>query len=137
MSKQSTGQNPDAVNEILQVERAHVDAFNKPDLDKVLSYFASDINGFSSTHNDRYKGRDALRKTFEYYLEKSDQVYYEVSDIEVQILAGGEAALVSFYWKAAPLEGVERDVIKGRGTHILEQRNGRWEIVHEHFSRAH
>ena len=137
MSKHSTGQSSEAVAEIEKIERAHVDAFNIPDLDKVLSSFADDINGFSSTHNDRYEGRDALRKTFEYYLKKSERVYYEITDLNVQMLAGGESALVTFYWKTAPLESAEEDIIKGRATHILERRGGRWQIIHEHFSRAH
>ena len=136
MSNQVSAQNP-IVKEILQIEREHVNAFNVMDLERTLNCFAEDINGFSSTHNDRYRGRDALKKTFEYYLQKSKRVFYEVDDFEVQMLADESAALVTFYWKAGPLEGVERDVIKGRGTHVLEKRSGRWQIVHEHFSRAH
>src|SRR5215211_184848 len=128
MSKQSSGQSTDTRDEILQVERAHVEAFNVPDLDKVLDFFAPNINGFSSTHNDRYNGRDDLRKTFEYYLKKSERVFYEITDPEVQMLAGGEAALVTFYWKTAPLEGADESVITGRATHILELRDGRWQI---------
>jgi ketosteroid isomerase-like protein len=137
MSTPLINQTSKAVNEILQVERGHVEAFNIPDLDKVLSYFAENINGFSSTHNNRYKGREALRKTFEYYLQKSKRIYYEIQDIEVQMLKGGEAAIATFYWKTAPLEGTEEDIITGRGTHVLEYQNGQWRIVHEHFSRAH
>ena len=137
MSKQSPSRASSAVDEILKVEQAHVEAFNNADLDKVLSYFAPEINGFSSTHNDRYRGRDELRKTFEYYLQKSDRVFYEISEVEVEMLAGGENALVTFYWKAAPLVNAEEEVITGRATHILARKDGQWQIIHEHFSRAH
>ncbi|MEW6733051.1 MAG: nuclear transport factor 2 family protein [Acidobacteriota bacterium] len=129
--------NPDIRSQIEQIENATVAAFNTADLDRMLSYFSEDINGFSSTHNDRYRGLDALRDTFEYYLAKSESIYYQISDLEIQMLANGEAVLATFYWKTAPLVDAQEDIITGRATHIFERRNGRWTIVHEHFSRAH
>lgn len=137
MSKAATTKFVEIEQEIKRIEQGHVDAYNIPDLDKVLSYFSDDIRGFSSTQNERYHGREALRKTFEYYLQKSTRIYYEMSDLEIQVLAGGETALATFYWKTAPIEGDEEDIITGRATHVLERHNGQWQIVHEHFSRAH
>ena len=35
------------------------------------------------------------------------------------------------------ITGRPRHAIHGRGSHIFAKHNGKWLIVHEHFSRAH
>lgn len=122
-------------NQILSLEQEQVEAFNKGDIDKILSYFDPDIVGFSSTKHSRFGGLEDLRKTFEYYLQKTSKLEYSISDHSVQIF--DDMAILSFYWLAVMVFGKTRREVQGRGSHIYRKKNGEWKIVHEHFSRAH
>lgn len=120
---------------ILEIEKQQVAAFNQRDLKTVLSFFDKNIVCFSSTQHERITGRAGLRRTFEYYLKEAEQVQYRISQPVVQVY--GDTAIASFYWTVKLINGSKRRRIDGRGSHILVKRNGRWKIVHEHFSRAH
>ena len=125
----------DIKNFILSLEREQVEAFNRGDVDKILSFFSPDINGFSSTKHDRFRGLEELRGTFGYYLQKTSKLEYSISDPTVQIY--GDTAILSFYWLVAMTFGKTRREVQGRGSHVYRKMNGNWKIVHEHFSRAH
>ncbi|MFQ6091533.1 MAG: YybH family protein [bacterium] len=120
---------------ILSLEKEQVGAFNRGDVDRILSFFDPDIVGFSSTKHDRFAGLDDLRKTFEYYLQKTSKLEYSISDTSVQVF--GDTAILSFYWLVAMIFGKTRREVQGRGSHVYRRKNGEWKIVHEHFSRAH
>lgn len=120
---------------ILSFEQEQVEAFNKGDVDKILSYYDPDIVGFSSTKHDRFVGLEDLRKTFEYYLQKTSKLEYSISDPSIQVF--GEIAILSFYWLVVTVYGKTRREVQGRGSHVYRKKNGQWKIVHEHFSRAH
>ena len=121
--------------EILLLEEKQVEAFNEGNIDKILTFFAPDLTGFSSTQHMRLASLGELRKTFEYYLSQAPKVDYTVSDPCVKIF--GNTAVLTFYWSVYFKNGKKKKPIKGRGTHIYIKRNGEWKIVHEHFSRAH
>ena len=120
---------------ILSLEQEQVEAFNRGDVDKILSFFDADILGFSSTKHDRFAGLDDLRETFQYYLQRTSKLEYSISDAFVQVF--GDTAIVSFYWLVAMMFGKTRREVQGRGTHVYLRKSGEWTIVHEHFSRAH
>lgn len=120
---------------ILSLEQQQVEAFNKGDVDEILSFFNTDIVGFSSTKHDRFAGLEGLRGTFEYYLQKTTKLEYSISDPSVQVL--GDTAILSFYWLVVMTFGKTRREVQGRGSHVYRKENGDWKIVHEHFSRAH
>ena len=120
---------------ILSLEQEQVEAFNRGDIDKILSYFDPDIVGFSSTRHDRFVGLEDLRKTFEYYLQKTSRLEYSIQDPSVQVFE--DTAILSFCWLAVMVFGKTRREVQGRGSHVYRKINGDWKIVHEHFSRAH
>jgi ketosteroid isomerase-like protein len=122
-------------NVVLSLEQEQVEAFNKGDIDKILSYYDPDILGFSSTKHDRFVGLEDLRKTFEYYIQKTSKLEYSISDPSVQVF--GDIAILSFYWLAVMVFGKTRREVQGRGSHVYLNKDGQWKIVHEHFSRAH
>lgn len=125
----------DLLNELLAIERACADAFNRRQPDQILSYFSEEIAGFSSTRHHRFHGQDELRKTIEYYLSEAEEVSFDIEEPEVQDL--GEVAVLSFYWRVILRSGEKESVIPGRGSHVFKKTGGQWKIVHEHFSRAH
>lgn len=125
----------DLLKELVAIEKACAHSFNQKDLGGLLSHFSDQISGFSSTEHDRFKGKDELRKTFEYYLSEADTVTYEIMDPLTRDF--GNIAILSFYWRVTLISGNKRVEIPGRGTHVFERAGAKWKIVHEHFSRTH
>lgn len=123
------------LEELIRIEEKCAEAFNKKTLEELLEYFADEISGFSSTEHDRFLGKAELKKTFEYYLAEADTVTYEILDPSVSQF--GDMAILSFYWRVTLKTGNKRLEIPGRGTHVFYQKADSWQIVHEHFSRAH
>ncbi len=124
-----------ALQEILQVEKAMVRGFNAGDMESVLSHFHPRVSGFSSTQQERVSGLGAMKKTFNYYRQASSHMKYQIAEPKVQLF--GDTAIATFYWTVELGKGRPRHLIKGRGSHVLTNQNGKWLIVHEHFSRAH
>jgi len=126
---------PSASQEILAVERAMVRDFNAGRISQLLRHFHPRVVGFSSTRQERISGRAAMKKTFDYYRQASSRIKYQVSKPQVQLF--GDTAIATFYWTVELGTGRPRDVIRGRGSHVLARERGKWAIVHEHFSRVH
>ena len=120
---------------ILGIERRMVRDFNAGKIDQLLAAFHPRVAGFSSTRQERISGRGALRKTFNYYRQASSRTKYRISNPQVQVF--GDSAVATFYWTVELGGGRPRHVIEGRGSHVFARNRGRWQIVHEHFSRAH
>ena len=125
----------DVERHLIDLEHQQAQAFNRGDIDAVLGYFDPRILGFSSTRHERIQGLEAMRKTFEYYLEGAEKVTYEISEPAVQVY--DDVAIVTFYWVVHLSSSGKTQAVHGRGTHVFIRRNGDWKIVHEHFSRAH
>ena len=123
------------LNELVSIEKECAEAFNEKNISALLNFFSDKISGFSSTEHDRFNSKTELKKTFEYYLTEADTVNYEIIDPSVTEVE--ELAILSFYWRVTLKTGNKRVEIPGRGTHVYHRENGRWKIVHEHFSRAH
>jgi ketosteroid isomerase-like protein len=124
-----------ATQEILEVEKAMVREFNAGDMESVLSHFHPRVIGFSSTQQERVSGLGGMKKTFNYYHQASTHMKYRIAEPKVQLF--GDTAIVTFHWTVELGKGRPRHVIKGRGSHVLAHQDGKWLIVHEHFSRAH
>ncbi len=125
----------DILEELVQVEQACAEAFNRKDIPAILQHFDDAIMGFSSTRHTRFYGKEELQKTFEYYLSEAEQVSYEFSEAEATEM--GDVAILTFYWKVTLKSGDKTTEIPGRGTHVFRKTEDGWKIVHEHFSRAH
>ena len=121
-----------AERDILRLERQQVSAFNSRNLKALLAQFAPGFMGFSSTRYERIAGQAALKKTFQHYLDQAPQLRYLISRPRVQLF--DKTAVVSFYWTVELSPGQK---VQGRGSHVLVNRGGRWQIVHEPFSRSH
>ncbi len=109
--------------------------FNAGRIGRLLRHFHPRVIGFSSTRHERISGRAAMRRTFNYFLQASPRLKYRIARPEVR--AFGDAAVATFYWTVELGRGRPRHVIYGRGSHIFARHGGKWQIVHEHFSRAH
>ena len=126
---------PSAEKSILAIEKATVRDFNAGKLEELLAHFHPRVVGFSSTKQERIAGRAAMRKTFDYYHHASPHMKYHVAQPQVHVY--GDIAVATFYWTVELGTGRPRHAIHGRGSHVFARHDGRWLIVHEHFSRAH
>ncbi len=124
-----------ATQEILEVEKAMMREFNAGSMTGVLSHFHPRVIGFSSTQQERVSGLRGMKKTFNYYRQASTHMKYQIAEPKVQLF--GDTAIATFHWTVELGKGRPRHVIKGRGSHVLTHQDGKWLIVHEHFSRAH
>ena len=123
------------IPEIIDLEEKQVAAFNSGNIDEILNFFYPDIVGFSSTKHERISGLQAMRETFEYYLHEAEKIEYSISEPTVQVF--GETAILTYYWLVTLINGSKKQDVKGRGSHVYTRVDGGWNIVHEHFSRAH
>ncbi len=124
-----------AAQTILGIEKKMVGDFNAGAINRVLVHFHPGVVGFSSTRQERISGRTAMRKTFTYYRQASSRMKYQISKPKVQVF--GDAAIATFSWTVELGTDRPRHLIRGRGSHVFAHRGGKWQIVHEHFSRAH
>jgi ketosteroid isomerase-like protein len=124
-----------ATQQILEVEKAMVREFNAGDIESVLAHFHPHVIGFSSTQQERVSGLGGMKKTFNYYHQASTHMKYRIAEPKVQLF--GDTAIATFHWTVELGTGRPRHLIKGRGSHVLTHQDGKWLIVHEHFSRAH
>ena len=124
-----------AVQVILGIEKEMVRDFNAGNIEQLLEHFHPRVVGFSSTMQERITGRAAMRRTFHYYLHATSRMKYHIAEPQVQVL--GDTAIATFYWTVELGAGRPRHLIRGRGTHVFAHKDGKWQIVHEHYSRAH
>ena len=123
------------VQAILAIEKEMVRDFNSGKIAGLLNHFHPRVVGFSSTKQERITGRGAMRKTFDYYRHASGRMKYEIAQPKVQVF--DDTAIATFTWTVELGTGHPRHVIRGRGSHVFARQGGKWQIVHEHFSRAH
>ncbi len=126
---------PSAANAIRAIEKAMVRDYNAGKLERLLGHFHPRVVGFSSTQQERIVGRPAMRKTFIYYHRASPRMKYHIAKPEIHVF--GDTAVATFYWTVELGTGRPRHAIHGRGSHVFARHDGKWLIVHEHFSRAH
>ena len=126
----------DAVQkDVAHIEKMIVKLFNARDIKGILQFFSRNFVGFSSTHHERITSLNLLKKTFLHYLEEGDDVKYHIKNLKVKIY--GEGALASFYWTVEISKRKKTKLINGRGSHVFLMTESGWQIVHEHFSKAH
>lgn len=108
-----------------QVNNSHVWANVEPFIAKDATYWFTDGS---------YNGIDEIRKAIESTFAKIQDEVYEIKDVQWPTITDANAVCTYlFYWQGLvdgkPASG------SGRGTNVLEKRNGSWQIVHEHLSK--
>jgi uncharacterized protein (TIGR02246 family) len=104
------------------------------DLDGIMSHYAPDIVAFDAIARLQFKGRDAYRKHWEACLTMcSGPMIFEVHDLN--IAARDDVAFGHYLSRCGGTgpDGVEK-VGWMRGTVCCRRIDGKWLVVHEHFS---
>jgi ketosteroid isomerase-like protein len=128
----------DAVlEELITLERSALDRWVKLDPEGYLELFAPDITYFDATTERRIVGLETMRKR----LAPMKDMKPPFSDpryefIEPRVQLHDEVALLTFnlinYGKLS--DGAERELARWNCTEAYSRVDGRWKIIHSHWS---
>lgn len=108
-----------------QANNSHIWANVKPFIAKNATYWFTDGS---------YVGIDEIREAIETTFTKIQDEAYEIKGVHWPTITDANAVCTyRFYWQG--IVAGKQASGSGRGTNVLEKRNGSWQIVHEHLSR--
>lgn len=110
-------------------------AVHAQDIDGIVSCYAPNILAFDAVSQLQFKGVDAYRKHWEACLSMCPpgSMIFEIHDLN--ITAGNDVAFCHGLSRCGGVgENGEEKTGWMRMTVCYRKRNGRWRVVHEHFS---
>ena len=112
--------------------KAYERATNSHDFSKVAPLIDDDaIYWFS---DGSFEGIDAIKEAFENTWGKVKDEVYEIKSVRWLAKSDTIAICVyEFFWQGY-VDGVKKSG-NGRGTNVLVNTNGSWQITHEHLSK--
>ncbi len=120
--------------QIIAMERAALDRWGNGDPQGYLEIMAPEVTYFDPTQDTRVDGLASLRDLLEPWTGKIWIDSYQMVNPVVQV--HGDAAILTFnlvnYRKAA--DGSEQPFLRWNSTEVYSRIDGRWRIVHSHWS---
>ena len=120
--------------DIIALEQGALDRWAKGDPDGYYAIMAEDISYFDPRTQKRVDGLAALRKMFEPFRGTFtiDRVELVNPDVRIQ----GDIAVLStnIISRGAQAKGTPKRDVPWNVTEVYRRINGRWHIVHSHFS---
>lgn len=125
----AAGPGDDPADEIIAMEKAMLDRWGTGDTDGFLGLAAPEITYFDPSLEKRLDGREAFAK-FLAPLKGTFRVpKYDMVDPKVQVL--GQAAVLSYNMVDHDEAG---NTFRMNVTEVYARQEGRWRLVHSHFS---
>ena len=118
------------VTDVMTREAAAVEKGDLAALDKIWAN-SEDVTVFESGHAN-YGWMDYRNSHLAPELKEFKNTKYSFSDMKVKV--DGKTAWATFKYSLAADMGTRKIQSGGLGTAVLEQREGRWQIVHWHSS---
>jgi ketosteroid isomerase-like protein len=118
----------DTAATIIALERGALDRWGKGDPDGFLEISDPEVLYFDPFQPHRLNGIEELRKLYNSARGKIHIDHYEIIDPRVQATA--ELAVLTFNFVSRGSEGE----IRWNTTEVYQLRNGRWRIIHTHWS---
>ena len=119
--------------DVMNVMKSNVEAFNKHDFKTYFSNFVSDNTEFpyvvSPLRHDA-----AMWKNFIEGTASLAYVNYHQQDSEIQIYNGNTAVVTGYYTFSWMEKGGQMNYQSGRASMVLVKQNGKWMTAHMHFS---
>jgi ketosteroid isomerase-like protein len=133
-----TGGSADSVlDELVALERSALDRWIRLDPQGYLDLYAPDLTYFDATTERRVVGVEAVRTRLALMKDMKppfSDPRYELIDPKVQ--QHGDVALLTFnlinYGKLS--DGAERELARWNSTEVYSRIQGRWKIIHSHWS---
>lgn len=130
---QRTAEMSDA-NEIIAMERAALDRWGNGDPQGYLEIMAPEVTYFDPTQDTRVDGLQAMKGLLVPLTGKIKVDRYDMINPAVQ--RHGDAAVLTFnlvsYRRRA--DGTEQPVVRWNSTETYARVDGRWRIIHSHWS---
>ena len=120
--------NPDLTSFMQAYEQAN----NSHIWANVASMIASDATYWFT--DGSYTGIGEIRQAIEATFEKLHDEVYKISDVKWPVATDTVAVCTYRFDWTATIDSAKQSG-NGRGTNILEKRNGSWQILHEHLSK--
>ncbi|MCX7857573.1 MAG: nuclear transport factor 2 family protein [Deltaproteobacteria bacterium] len=122
--------------EVLEVIRESWDAYIERDIDRLLSHYTDDpdLVAIGTSKGEKYFGPEQVRKAFEKELRSFCPAKMEL--LWASVSRSGDVAWVAGEFIAQVDTLYSPISMTGRMTCVLEKRNGKWYIMHTHFSFA-
>lgn len=125
-------------HETLQAEEVHalldsyIQAVRALDLDRIVAHYAPDIVAYDAIAQLEFAGLDAYRQHWKACLQQCQNMIFEPRD--PAIFANGDVGFGHYLVHCGgSCDGKESSGWM-RATFGARKRNGRWQIVHEHYS---
>ena len=120
--------------EIVALNEQQLDAFNKKDLDAVMSFYVNDKDAvfYEDSMPFQLNGTSALRKLDQEFFESASQVHASMEAISVVVSGDLAAAHYTLPLSYTDKNGAHK--VRNRFTQVLKRVNGKWLIWHEHLS---
>lgn len=124
----------DITAEIIRLERASLDRWGKGDPQGYLESYAPEVTYFDPQLEHRIDGRDAMRNYLTPLTGKIKVGRYDMIAPSVQ--RHGDVALLTFQlisYGNRP-DGAEQALARWNSTEVYAQLDGRWKLIHSHWS---
>ncbi len=123
-----------ARQEVLEVVRQFQDAGIHGDKAALNKIFDPNITHFHPGSPYRFVGRDRLVQEFDVASNNQQDMHFEMIDPQIQE-AGNDAAVATYYIVESWTDkNGERSSAKEKATEVYVKSNGRWVMIHSHYS---
>jgi ketosteroid isomerase-like protein len=120
--------------DVIAMERAALDRWGKGDPQGYLEIMATDVTYFDPMQDKRIDGHAAMVKALEPFTGKIKVARFDMIDPKVQ--HHGDSALLTFNLisHVPGPDGKERAIARWNSSELYAPVDGRWRIVHSHWS---
>jgi hypothetical protein len=122
-------QNSRTLQELVAVEKASMDGWQKGDSGPALAVSAPDITMFHVMTRQRLEGRSAVQALYAGYSGRPLFDSYRIDAPKVQ--ASGEMAVLTYVLVTRNAENAQ----KWNATQVYQRSKGVWALIHSHFSQ--
>ncbi|GAA2278029.1 nuclear transport factor 2 family protein [Nonomuraea roseoviolacea subsp. roseoviolacea] len=121
-------------SEIMALLESRVDACQKKDVDRLMSFYAPDVVYYDVVPPLQFVGADDVRRNFVRWFDEYDgPISLETRDLSV--VTGGDVAIAHMlHLDSGTRKNGLRSAIWVRSTVSCRRSNGTWLITHEHIS---
>ncbi len=130
-SESTTAQTSDA-EEVRATLVAMWDAIENGDLERYASHLHPDFTSFGESDVYLNSGKQYEVRNIGDYLQRAHGVHTEMHQPEVTVI--GTVAWITYYWTDSGYVEGARFISRGKSTRIFVKEDGRWLVVHGHYT---
>lgn len=102
--------------------------------ERLAEFFHADMIAVPGNEPRRREGRAACVAGWKAFTDVARVTRWEEREPSVRVFAGGQAAVVHYYYDMTCEIGGQVHGLRGRDTFVLTREDGRWWVLADHFS---